>query len=307
MRDLAGQLLLRSEEQPAVTNPGDAGSDQAARHDLLRGRHACPGSVSSRPVLRGSTHPQRPGQRTSPVRLYGRLPSSQGFSCSLDRTPPGEEGPDRKKCSFTTGSQQALDLFAWSMIDKGDYVITEDPSYLQPSLFSSTTAAAFSASPRTGNGMQVDLLPGIIEKARSVGKEDQFILHHRQLPQSRRIYHCPWNVGKAGGDLQYNTTSPFSKTTPTAMSGTRVTICRPSSHSTTRGRNLRRFLLEDPLPGPRVGGLRDRRRSSGIHRVQAGDGPLLQHHHPGPGGGVLRERPPRPSPPRDHRQLQGEA
>ncbi len=31
---------------------------------------------------------------------------------------------------ITTGSQQALDLFAWAMIDEGDLIITEDPSYL---------------------------------------------------------------------------------------------------------------------------------------------------------------------------------
>ncbi|NLA91697.1 MAG: aminotransferase class I/II-fold pyridoxal phosphate-dependent enzyme, partial [Synergistaceae bacterium] len=30
---------------------------------------------------------------------------------------------------ITTGSQQALDLFGWAMIDKGDLIITEDPSY----------------------------------------------------------------------------------------------------------------------------------------------------------------------------------
>ena len=76
---------------------------------------------------------------------------------------------------ITTGSQQALDLFAWSMIDKGDFVITEDPSYLAALTVFFNHGGSFLGVPTDKDGMQVDLLPGIIEKARSEGKKIKFI------------------------------------------------------------------------------------------------------------------------------------
>lgn len=76
---------------------------------------------------------------------------------------------------ITTGSQQALDLFAWSMIDKGDYVITEDPSYLAALTVFFNHGGSFLGVPTDRDGMQVDLLPGVIEKARSEGKKIKFI------------------------------------------------------------------------------------------------------------------------------------
>ena len=36
---------------------------------------------------------------------------------------------DLEEMLITTGSQQALDLFSWAMIDRGDTVITENPTY----------------------------------------------------------------------------------------------------------------------------------------------------------------------------------
>jgi len=83
---------------------------------------------------------------------------------------------------ITTGSQQALDLFAWSMIDKGDYIITEDPSYLAALTVFFNHGGSFLGVPTDPDGMQVELLPGLIEKARSEGKKDQVHLHHRELP-----------------------------------------------------------------------------------------------------------------------------
>lgn len=76
---------------------------------------------------------------------------------------------------LTTGSQQALDLFAWSMIDIGDYVITEDPTYLAALNTFSNHGAKFIGVPMDAEGMEVDKLPGIIEKARGEGKKIKFI------------------------------------------------------------------------------------------------------------------------------------
>lgn len=76
---------------------------------------------------------------------------------------------------ITTGSQQALDLFAWSMIDSGDFVITEDPSYLAALTVFFNHGANFIGISTDRDGMRVDLIPGAIEKARSEGKKVKFI------------------------------------------------------------------------------------------------------------------------------------
>lgn len=76
---------------------------------------------------------------------------------------------------ITTGSQQALDLFGWAMIDEGDYVIVEDPSYLAALTVFFNHGARFLGVPVDHLGMQVELIPGIIEKARSEGKNVKFI------------------------------------------------------------------------------------------------------------------------------------
>lgn len=76
---------------------------------------------------------------------------------------------------ITTGSQQALDLFAWSLLDEGDYVITEDPTYLAALTVFFNHGGKFLSVPMDRDGMQVELLPDIIRKARSEGKKVKFI------------------------------------------------------------------------------------------------------------------------------------
>ncbi|PIE55106.1 MAG: aminotransferase [Dethiosulfovibrio peptidovorans] len=76
---------------------------------------------------------------------------------------------------LTTGSQQALELFASSMIDKGDVVITENPSYLAALTTFYNHGAQFVGIPTDESGMNVDLIPEAIEKARSEGKHVKFI------------------------------------------------------------------------------------------------------------------------------------
>ncbi len=76
---------------------------------------------------------------------------------------------------LTTGSQQALELFASAMIDRGDFVVTENPSYLAALTTFYNHGAQFLGIPTDRDGMKVDLLPGVIEKARSEGKKVKFI------------------------------------------------------------------------------------------------------------------------------------
>lgn len=76
---------------------------------------------------------------------------------------------------ITTGSQQGLDLFSWVMLDRGDTVITEDPTYLAALTAFYNHGANFIGVPVDREGMKVDLLPELIENARKDGKKVKFI------------------------------------------------------------------------------------------------------------------------------------
>lgn len=76
---------------------------------------------------------------------------------------------------LTTGSQQVLDLLGWSMIDPGDYIITEDPSYLAALTAFHNHGSKFISIPTDAEGMVVEMIPEAIEKARSEGKNVKFI------------------------------------------------------------------------------------------------------------------------------------
>lgn len=78
---------------------------------------------------------------------------------------------DMEEILLTTGSQQALDLFAWAMFDKGDAIITEEPTYMAAlNVFSNHGAQAVGV-PCDAEGMMVDKLPALIEKLRGEGKK----------------------------------------------------------------------------------------------------------------------------------------
>ena len=76
---------------------------------------------------------------------------------------------------LTTGSQQVLDLFAWAMIDPGDIVIVEDPSYMAALTTFYNHGAEFASVPVDGEGMVVSDLPALIERLRKEGKKPKFI------------------------------------------------------------------------------------------------------------------------------------
>ena len=76
---------------------------------------------------------------------------------------------------LTTGSQQALDLFAWAMLDPGDVVITEDPSYMAAINTFANHGADFASVRVDEYGMKVDELPAVIENIKKQGKKAKFI------------------------------------------------------------------------------------------------------------------------------------
>ncbi len=76
---------------------------------------------------------------------------------------------------ITSGSQQGMDLLCAALIDKGDSIIVEDPTYPGAIHTMRNRGADFITVPCDEDGMQVDLLPEVIERARKDGKRIKFI------------------------------------------------------------------------------------------------------------------------------------
>ena len=76
---------------------------------------------------------------------------------------------------LTSGSQQALDLLGWVIVDPGDVIITEDPTYMTALDTFFNHGATFASVPMDGDGMIVSELPLLIEKLRKEGKKVKFI------------------------------------------------------------------------------------------------------------------------------------
>ena len=72
---------------------------------------------------------------------------------------------------ITTGSQQALDLFSWTMFDKDDVIITEDPTYMAALNTFSNHGAKAVGVPCDGDGMLMDELVATIRRLQAEGKK----------------------------------------------------------------------------------------------------------------------------------------
>ena len=78
---------------------------------------------------------------------------------------------DISEIMLTTGSQQALDLFAWAMLDPGDIVITEDPSYMAAINVFTNHGGVCRGVHCDADGILTDEIPGLIESLRAEGKK----------------------------------------------------------------------------------------------------------------------------------------
>lgn len=76
---------------------------------------------------------------------------------------------------ITTGSQQVMELMCSALIDPGDSVLVEEPTYPGSLHTMKNHKVDFVSCPCDEHGMQVDLLPEIIERARKEGKKIKFI------------------------------------------------------------------------------------------------------------------------------------
>ncbi len=82
---------------------------------------------------------------------------------------------DAENVIITTGSQQGLDLIARALIDPGDVVITENPSYLAALGAFKIRGAELVGIKIDKNGMRTDILEDTIKKLVKEGKKIKFI------------------------------------------------------------------------------------------------------------------------------------
>ncbi|GHS86949.1 GntR family transcriptional regulator [Synergistales bacterium] len=72
---------------------------------------------------------------------------------------------------LTTGSQQVLDLFGWAIIDKGDVIVMEDPTYMAAINAFHNHGAEFASVRMDADGMVVSEIPSLVEGLRKQGKK----------------------------------------------------------------------------------------------------------------------------------------
>ena len=72
--------------------------------------------------------------------------------------------PQAEELLVTSGSQQAVDLIARALLDTGDVVVVEAPTYPGTLHCLRNAGARFATVPTDGKGMVVETLPAVIEK-----------------------------------------------------------------------------------------------------------------------------------------------
>ncbi len=78
---------------------------------------------------------------------------------------------DYEQIVVTVGSQQALDIIARTLIDPGDYIVVEEPTYLAALNAFRVRRPNFIGVPVDDNGMRVDILEDKLRKLYSEGKK----------------------------------------------------------------------------------------------------------------------------------------
>ena len=117
------------------------------------------------------------GERGQEVLQYGM---TEGFEPLKDflanwMAPKMGRVTQPEEMLITTGSQQVTDLFCSVMVDPGDTVIVEEPTYPGALHTMKNHRVRFLGVPCDQDGMQVELLPDLIRKARAEGQRIKFI------------------------------------------------------------------------------------------------------------------------------------
>ena len=187
----------------------------------------------------------------------------------------GHDCPTPRTSIVTTGGQQAIDLVAKTLVDPGDSVICEAPTYPGAVPVFCSYQAERSRSTMDDEGMRIDELEAAARAARPREGEAEVHLHGAELPEPGRRDDV--RASGAGGWSSWPESgkSWSSRTTRTACCATRAAERAALQARRRRLRDLRRHLLEDPLAGDPAGLGRRAAAGDGEDRArQAGDRPL---------------------------------
>lgn len=83
--------------------------------------------------------------------------------------------PTREEILITTGSTQACDLLIRTTVNRGDYVVTEEPTFLGNAINMYNQGAHFITVPCDKDGMIVSKLPTMLDKAIAEGHKVRFV------------------------------------------------------------------------------------------------------------------------------------
>ena len=163
----------------------------------------------------------------------------------------------------TTGGQQVIDLVCKTLLDPGDVVIAEAPTY--PGAV--PTFCAYQADvvqiEMDDDGMRIDLLEATLDRLDRRGPRAEVHLHGPDLPEPGRRDDVARAPAAARRDRRASASCSCSRTTRTACCATRATRCRRCTRSTaastssTSGRSRR-----SSRPGCASAGRRRRARCS---------------------------------------------
>ncbi len=76
---------------------------------------------------------------------------------------------------ITSGSTQVVDLLDWAVVDRGDVILVEEPSFMGSTLNMHNHGARFETLDCDGEGMIVEALPAKIEALRARGETIKYI------------------------------------------------------------------------------------------------------------------------------------
>ena len=95
--------------------------------------------------------------------------------------------PDPDDIVITTGGQQAIDLVAKTLVDPGDVVICEAPTYPGAVPVFCSYQADVRQVEMDGDGMRIDLLEELLDELRGRRAAAEVHLHRAELPEPGRV------------------------------------------------------------------------------------------------------------------------
>ena len=122
---------------------------------------------------------------------------------------------------FTNGSMEAAALLFRYMIEPGDRVIVEQPSYDRTLLLLGRTGAEIVGVPLEDDGLDIAAF-----EAALAGGAGEARPRDPELPQPGRVHALGRQARPPGRRSPPSTTSGSSRTTPTGWSGSATTSCR---------------------------------------------------------------------------------